>query len=252
MKAYPVTVMCRLLRVSRSGFYRFLGRPERPKADAALAAAFRIEFAASRGTYGARRMAKKMRERGFEIGRHRAGVLMRQFGLQAAPKPRYRPTTDSRHSMRVMPNTLGRSFAVSEPNRVWAGDITCLWTREGWLYLAALMDLHSRRVVGWAMDRTMKADLVKAALAMAIGRRRPGPGLIHHSDRGSQYASEAHRRELDCDGMERGMSRKGDCWDNAVAERFSPKPERRMHKPQTVPHPKRGQAGHRRLHRDVL
>ena len=197
-------------------------------------------------------MAKKMRERGFDVGRRRAGVLMRQFGLQAAPKLRYRPTTDSRHSMRVMPNAPGGSFAAGEPKRVWAGDITCLWTREGWLHLAALMDLHSRRVVGWAMDRTMKADLVKAALAMAIGRRRPGPGLIHHSDRGSQYASEAHRRELARDGMERDMSRKGDCWDNAVAERFSPKLERRMHKPQTAPRPKRGQTGHRQLHRDVL
>ena len=215
-----MTVLCRLLRVSRRGFHFFLKRTERPKVDAVLAATFRAEFAASGRTYGSRRMAKRLSGLGFEVGRCRARALMRLLGLRAAPAPRYRVTTDSRHSLRVMSNTLNRSFAVDKPNRVWAGDITRLWTREGWLYLAALIDLHSRRVVGWAIDRTMKGDLVKAALAMAIGRRRPGPGLIHHSDRGSQYAGEAYQRELARNGMECSMSRKGDCWDNAVVERF--------------------------------
>lgn len=220
MRAYPVTVMCRLLGVSRSGFYRFMSRPERPGVDPALAAAFRAAFAASRGTYGSRRMAMELRSRGHAIGRHLARSLMRLYGLRAAPAPRFRATTDSRHSMRIMPNALGRSFAVDGPNLVWVADITHVWTREGWLYVAVLIDLYSRRVVGWAIGRSMKVDLAKAALAMAIGRRRPRPGLVHHSDRGSQYASDAYRRELDRNGIECSMSRKGDCWDNAVAERF--------------------------------
>ena len=188
-----------------------------------------------------RRMAGKMREPGFEIGRHRAGVA--DAPARASGRPKAPPSPDDRQPA-FHAGYAERAGQVIRGERaeadVWAGDITRLRTLEGWFHLAALMDPHSRRVVGWAMDRTMKADLVKAALAMAIGRRRPGPGLIYHSDRGSQCASEAYQRELARNGMECGMSRKGDCWDNAVVERFLPKPEKRMREPQTVPHPKRG------------
>ena len=220
MKAYPVTIMCRLLNVSRSGFYRFMKRAEHPKNDVALVAAVKAAFATSKRTYGSRRLVKQLHLQGHTAGRYQVRTLMRRYGLQVASRRRYRITTNSQHTMPVMPNVVARSFAVDAPNRVWAGDITYLWTRKGWLYLAVLLDLYSRRVVGWAIDRMMTVDLVKAALAMAVGRRQPQAGLIHHSDRGSQYASQAYQQELSRHGITCSMSRRGDCWDNAVVESF--------------------------------
>jgi transposase InsO family protein len=145
---------------------------------------------------------------------------MREHGLQARRPKRYRNTTDSEHSLPVAPNLLERRFDAEAPNRVWVADITCLWTHEGWLYLAVVLDLFSRRVVGWAMDDNMRKELALKALGMAIGQRRPAAGLMHHSDRGSQYASAAYRAALDTAGALCSMSRRGDCYDNAVAESF--------------------------------
>ena len=221
MKAYPVQLLCSVMGVSRSGFYLYVKRKKRRDKDRfALAAAVKALFAESRGTYGSRRLVWALRKMGYKVGRCRVRTLMRRYGLKAAPAKRFRRTTDSDHRMPVMPNVLNRSFSVKAPDRVWAGDITYLWTREGWLYLAALIDLHSRKVVGWALDRRLTSGLALEAFRMAAGRRRPAPGLIHHTDRGSQYAGRAYQQELARHGMVCSMSRKGDCWDNAVAERF--------------------------------
>ena len=153
--------------------------------------------------------------------RNRVARLMRLEGLQARRKWRFRTTTDSRHNLPIAANELSRHFEVSAPNVAWVTDITYVWTREGWLYLAALLDLFSRRVVGWATSDSLSRQLALDALAMALGARRPPEGLIHHSDRGSQYASDDYREALAEVGIRRSMSRKGDCWDNAVAESFS-------------------------------
>ena len=145
---------------------------------------------------------------------------MRQEGLEAVPPKRFRVTTDSKHSQPVAPNLLARQFDPAGPNEAWVTDITYVWTWQGWLYLAVVIDLFSRRVVGWAADSHMRTEPVLDALAMALARRRPGPGLVHHSDRGSQYASKRYQDELERHGIVASMSRKGDCWDNAVAESF--------------------------------
>ena len=180
------------------------------------------EIAANtRNSYGTRRMAKTLQKEGLPVGRYKARRLMKEAGVVVRRRnPRKPQTTDSRHGYGVAPNVLDRRFGVSEPNVAWAGDLTYIWTREGWLYLAVLLDLYSRKVVGWSLGSRMETGLVKGALAMAIGRRRPAPGLIHHTDRGSQYASHGYRNLLSQHGMVCSMSGKGECLDNAVAERF--------------------------------
>ena len=234
MKAYPVTVLCRVMKVSRSGFYRHLKQTEGPTdpADAALREDAKNVFESSDQTYGSRRMSRALRALGHPVGRFQARSLMRELGLRVVPTKRFKVTTDSKHGHPVAPNMLGRQFDVDTPYTHWAGYITYLWTASGWLYLAVVIDLYSRKVVGWAFSHRMTTKLVQDALAMAVGRRRPGPGLLHHSDRGSQYASADYQRDLKRYGMVCSMSRKGNCWDNSVVERFfrSLKTERTNHR----------------------
>jgi len=174
----------------------------------------------TRGSYGARRIAEKLQAKGYPVGRYRAGSLMKKAGLSATQSKKFKVTTNSKHSLPVAPNLLNRNFDVDRPNTVWCSDITYLWTMEGWLYLAVIIDLFSRKVVGWAISNHMKASLVMEALSMAYLRRKPPRGLIHHSDRGSQYACYDYQKLLSGYGMICSMSRKGDCWDNAVCESF--------------------------------
>lgn len=223
MKVYPVTVLCRVMKVSRSGFYdyrrHYNNRSQDPK-QRALEALIRSIFNKSKATYGSRRIVKKLKSEGYNIGRYRVRSLMRKLKLIAKTPRRYKVTTDSNHSYRVAPNIVNRKFTVEAPNKVWTADITYLWTLEGWSYLAVILDLFSRQVVGWAVDKHMKVDLVLNALMMAYWRRKPPPGLIHHSDRGIQYACDRYQQQLEQFKMVPSMSRKGDCWDNAPTERF--------------------------------
>jgi transposase InsO family protein len=177
-------------------------------------------FVASRESLGSRTMMKNLRAEGFEIGRERTRTLMKALNLKVKIKRQYKVTTDSKHRFPVAENVLNRRFSPQAPNQVWGTDITYLWTQEGWIYLAVVIDLYSRRVVGWAMDKRMKKALVIRALMMAVNLRKPPRGLIHHSDRGSQYASDTYQRLLKQYGMIASMSRKGNCWDNAPIERF--------------------------------
>jgi putative transposase len=233
---WPVTVLCEVFGVSRSGFYAYMQRQgslERTGHELAVVARVK-EIARETGhSYGSRRMAKQLQNEGYAVGRYKARQLMHQAGVVVRrPRRRHPVTTHSRHGYAVAPNLLARQFDVAQPDKVWAGDITYLWTAEGWLYLAALLDVHSRKVVGWAMSNRIDAALVQEALHMAIGRRRPAAGLLHHSDRGSQYACSAYQAVLAEHGICCSMSRKGDCLDNAVVERFfgSLKGERTSHR----------------------
>jgi len=223
MKVYPVTVLCKVMEVSRSGFYDYLHRSNKRSGDspyeAALKSRIRIIFKQHRGKYGSRRITNQLKDEDHQIGRYKVRRLMRELGLKAKAPRRYKVTTDSRHGFSIAPNILNRNFEVKEPNKVWAADITYVWTLEGWLYLAVIIDLFSRQIVGWSMDKRMKTQLTLEALSMAYWRRKPPTGLIHHSDRGSQYACDEYRNRLKQYGMIASMSRKGDCWDNAPTER---------------------------------
>jgi transposase InsO family protein len=217
--------MCRVLDVTSSGFYAYLKRPLcwRAVVDDLLMAHVRIAFAESGETYGAPRVLQELQAAGLPTSKKRVARLMRQEGLVARPKRRARVvTTTSDHADPIAPNLLGRQFDVTgiAINRIWVGDITYIPTREGHLYLATVLDLGSRRCVGWALRDSMEVELVMIALRMARETRRPAPGLIFHSDRGSQYASSEYRTELAAHGMLASMSAKGDCYDNAVAESF--------------------------------
>jgi putative transposase len=220
--AFPVTVLCRTLGVSRAGFYAAQGRPPavREQADAALGVEVAAIHAESRTCYGSPRVHAELRARGHGVSRKRVARLMRQRGLAARRRRRYRVTTDSAHAHPVPGNLLARQFTAAAPNQVWVTDITYLWTDEGWLYLAVLLDLCSRFVVGWAVREHLGRQLALDALEMALARRRPGPGVLHHSDRGSQYASGDYQAVLARHGFVASMSRRGNCWDNAVAESF--------------------------------
>ena len=224
MKAYPITVLCAVMEVSRSGFYDYLHRlnTDNPSDEYqnALRARIKAIFNESRGSYGSRRVLKKLQSEGHQLGRYKVRRLMRDLGLRVKRRRRYKVTTDSRHLYPVAANVLDRKFDVAEANRVWACDITYVWTLEGWLYLAAIMDLYSRQIVGWAMDSRIDQGLALDALNMALTTRRPAAGLVHHSDRGVQYAGAAYQEQLRKAGMVCSMSSKGDCWDNAVAESF--------------------------------
>jgi putative transposase len=221
-KAYPVTLLCKVMEVSRSGFYQHIRSESKKisKEQFAVESATKELFRKSRKTYGARRISDGLKKQGFNVGRHQAGSLMRRMELRVESRRRFKVTTDSKHDHPIAPNHLNREFQVDTPDKVWTSDITYVWTCQGWLYLAVVLDLFSRKVVGWSLQATMTAELVKEALAMAVGRRKPLRGLLHHSDRGSQYASEAYRQELEKNGIIASMSRKGNCWDNAVVERF--------------------------------
>jgi transposase InsO family protein len=221
-EAYPVSILCSVLGVSRSGFYKWCHkvREIRNKTSNKLSLLVRQVHRESGGTYGTRRMAKALHAHGIACGRCRARTLMRLAGVSVRYKRRFRITTDSDHNLPVAPNLLNRKFDVSSPNRFWVGDITYVWTSEGWLYLATVMDLFSRQIVGWSLQDRMTSNLVSDALLMAICRRKPSPGLIFHSDRGSQYCSLQFQDLLKVHRIISSMSRKGDCWDNAVMESF--------------------------------
>jgi putative transposase len=221
-EAFPVRTMCAVLEVSHSGYYAWRDRPDsaRDVADRDLAADIRRVHADNRAVYGSPRVHAALRAEGRRVGVNRVARLMRHHGIQGRHKRRAPRTTDSKHAHPVAPNLLDRRFTATAPNKIWLADITYIPTAEGWLYLAVVLDMFSRRVVGWAMRDTMPQELTLAALQMAITHRQPGPGVVHHSDRGSQYAARAYRQVLDNNGMLCSMSRKGDCWDNAPMESF--------------------------------
>lgn len=214
--------MCRVLGVSPSAFYASLHRPpsKRHQANESLKPVIREVFVDSRATYGSPRVFFALRHLGHEVGRHRVARLMRSMDLSARFKRRYRRTTSSDHDLPVAANRLDRQFQVRTQDKVWATDITYIRTREGWLYLAVVMDLFSRRIVGWSMADHMRTQLVRGALEMALGHRKPSEELMHHSDRGSQYASWEYQQMLQDHGIECSMSRRAECHDNAVVESF--------------------------------
>lgn len=215
--------MCRLLGVSASGFYEWLGRPPsaRSLANARLLIRIREFFALSQRTYGSPRIWKDLAVAGERCGENRVARLMHGAGIRAQAKPRRRPEdAGMRPEHSIAPNVLERDFAAPGPNRKWAADFTYIWTGEGWLFLAVVIDLFSRRVVGWSMQPTMHAQLVIDALMMALWRRGKPTELLHHSDQGSQYTSEDFQRLLSAEGISCSMSRRGDCWDNSAVESF--------------------------------
>jgi len=220
--AFPIAVLCRVLAVSMSGYYAWSKRPAsaRAKQDVELDARVRAAHAASKGRYGSPRVHAELRAKGQKVGRKRVARLMKKAGLAARRRRRYQTTTDSKHAFPIAPNVLERDFTATAPNQAWVTDITFLWTQEGWLYLAVILDLFSRRVVGWATSANVDRHLALAALTNALRTRRPSEGLVHHSDRGSTYASTDYQRALEALDITCSMSRKGDCWDNAVAESF--------------------------------
>ena len=221
-KQYPVTMMCRVLKVSRSGYYAWRIRPEseRSKTDRQLTRVIRRLHTESKGVYGSPKITADLRDEGYRHGRHKVARLMRLAGLRGCPKRRFRVTTKRDPSHPVADNLLRQDFTAKAPNQCWASDITYLSTRQGWLYLAVVMDLYSRRIVGWSMSRRISRHLVMDALTMAIGSRRPEGELIHHSDRGSQYTSDDFRDQLDKHEIQCSMSARGNCYDNAVVESF--------------------------------
>lgn len=219
-KAFPVHRLCKVLGVSQSGYFAWRNRkPSRRQLDdMVLLAHIRAQFATSNETYGAPRMHVELQEDGLDVGRHRVARLMRDNGLKALQKRRYKKTTDSNHGGPVAANLLDQDFACDGPDQKWGADISYIWTAEGWLYLAIVLDLYSRRIVGWAVSDRLKKGLAIMALTRAISTRRPPPGLIHHSDRGSQYCSHDYLRLLKAHGMLPSMSGKGNCYDNAMVE----------------------------------
>lgn len=221
-KAYPIALLCKVMRVSRSGYYAWRGRkePVLHKENGRLVPLVREFHRVSKGTYGTRRISEDLRAAGIVCGRFRARTLMSLAGVSAKQHRKFKATTNSKHDLPVAPNLLERQFEVAEPNRVWTSDITYIWTAEGWLYLAVVMDLFNRRIVGWSMNNRITRRLVIDALRMAFWLRHPVLGLILHSDRGSQYCSDDVQKLLKTYGVLSSMSRKGDCWDNAVTESF--------------------------------
>ena len=216
-KAYPVKTVCRVLEVSRSGFYE--NQPDR-QSNLALEACVKASFSVSGRCYGSRRLSVALREHGYHFGRYKVRRLMRKYGLRASWKRKFVHTTDSKHELSVAENLLNRQFDPATPNQAWTSDITYIRTGSGWLYLAVVMDLFSRKIVGWAMASHMQTSLVSNALQMALQQRKPPRGLLLHSDRGSQYASDDYQKLLKAHGIVCSMSRKGNCWDNAPMERF--------------------------------
>jgi putative transposase len=214
------TRLCRLFGVSRSGYYAARRRLLQPTKACPVVASLKALFMASGRTYGSRRLQAALKTQGIQHGRYRVRQLMKKHQLRPTWKRKFVHTTDSKHDLPIAANILNRQFNPEAANRAWAADITYIRTRRGWLYLAAVMDLYSRKIVGWSMAPNMPAELVCSALQMAIAQRQPTAGLIVHSDRGSQYASAAHRAVLAQHGLVMSMSRKGNCWDNAVMERF--------------------------------
>lgn len=209
------------MEVSRSAYYSWRSNDSHPEdPDKALKAKLKALFEASKSTYGSRRLVRDLTDAGFPVGRYKVRYLMEKMKLIVRYPKRFRVTTDSNHSFEVAPNRLDRQFNVAAPNQAWTTDISYVWTLEGWMYVAVVMDLYSRQIVGWSIADHMRTSLCTKALRMAYGRKKPLPGLLHHSDRGSQYASYEYREQLSSMCIEQSMSRKGNCWDNAPTERF--------------------------------
>ena len=219
---YPVRVLCRVLEVSRSGYYAFEKHTpsDREVSDQELVTRIEAIHRRNRGVYGSPRVHRELRNEGHRVGRKRVARLMRQNGIVGRRRRRFCRTTDSRHGLPIAENILDRQFTVTQPNVVWVTDITYVRTYEGWLYLAAVLDLFSRRVVGYAMSSQIDRQLILSALEAAWRLRKPDRGLLHHSDRGSQYASDDYRKALANFGITPSMSRRANCWDNAVVESF--------------------------------
>jgi transposase InsO family protein len=219
---YPIGLLCKTLKVSRPGYYAHVRRPRSKHAtrDESLGAKIVAIHTQSNRIYGSPRVHEELRDAGECVSRKRVIRLMQERDLRGKRRRRFRVTTQSDHTLPLAPNVLARDFNASAPNQKWVGDITYIWTREGWLYLAVLIDLFSRRVVGWSMSDRLTTDLPLRALTMAIASRRPPRGLVHHTDRGCHYASAEYRQVLADHGLVASMSRKGNCWDNAVAESF--------------------------------
>ena len=219
---YCVRLLCSVMRVSSSAYYAWAAASESKKAkrDKELTAVITTAFTQNRAVYGTRRLKQVLEKQGETVSRRRIGRLMQEAQLRCKTKRRFKVTTDSTHNLPVAPNQLDLQFNVNSPDQTYVGDITYIATDEGWLYLAVVIDLYSRQVVGWSMSDNMKTKLVNDALIMAIWKRKPKKGLLWHSDRGSQYASVDHRKLLKQHGVQQNMSRKGNCWDNAVSESF--------------------------------
>jgi len=222
-RVWPSGTLCKTLGVSLSGLKAWRaggkGGPDR-LSDEQLLVLIRAIHAEYRGAYGSPRMHDELRSRGYRVGKQRVERVMREHNIRARHKRRWKATTDSKHDLPVAPNLIAQDFSPARPNQCWGADITYLWTDEGWLYLAMVMDFFNREIVGWSIKDGLTADLVIDALTMAWFRRQPAPGLIHHSDRGTQYASTAFQSRLAEYGMRCSMSRKGNCWDNAAVESF--------------------------------
>ena len=214
-RTVPVDRLCRILGVTSRGYRAWRARPisQRQRDDLVLLAHIREQHRLSLGSYGRPRMTEELKEIGLKVGHRRVGRLMRQNGFRVVRTRKYKATTNSNHRFNIAPNLLDRDFTAPAPNQKWAGDISYIWTREGWLYLAVMIDLHSRRVIGWAVSNRLKRDLAIRALDMAIALRRPLPGCIHHTDRGSQYCSHDYQKRLSQHGFKVSMSGKGNCYD---------------------------------------
>lgn len=221
-RRYPIRLMCRALAVSAAGYYAWRTRPESTRSanTRTLLSAIRVIHQESRETYGSPSIWDALLKQGHCVGKHRVARLMRVEGIRAKTVKKWRATTQSDHRFPVAANTLNRQFTVTQPNRVWAGDLTYVWTTEGWLYLAVILDLYSRLVIGWAMGARLTVELAERALTMALANRTSTVGLLHHSDRGSQYAATRYQRLLGEHGITPSMSRTGNCWDNACVESF--------------------------------
>ncbi len=221
-KEFPVGFMAKIFGVSKSGYYAWKKQNHQEKEEKELTLVRKIEeiHLGSRKSYGSPRVFKVLKGMGEPVGKKRVEKLMKKHGIRARTKRRFRVTTDSKHNLPVAPNLLNRDFNPERPNTVWASDITYISTKEGWLFLAVIVDLFSRQVVGWSLDKMMTKELVNSALKQAYFRRKPGKGLVFHSDRGSQYCSKEFRKLLSQFGMLQSQSRKANCWDNAVVESF--------------------------------
>ena len=219
---FPVQRLCKVLGVSQSGYFAWRRRPasSRQREDLVLLAHIRSAFALSNETYGSPRMTRELQESGLRVGRRRTARLMRENGLKARQKRRFKRTTDSHHPLPIAPNLLDQDFSAERPNEKWNADISYVWTGEGWLYLAVVLDLFARRVVGWAVSDRLHKELALEALRKALAIRRPGEGLTHHADRGSQYCSIEYQAELRKHNIRISMSGKGNCYDNSVVETF--------------------------------
>jgi putative transposase len=221
-KQFPIDLMCEVFAVSKSGYYEWRGRDnsEREASDLKLLRAIEDVYKAGRGNYGSPRIYDELKGIGHRVSKSKVERMMRINGIRAKTKRKFRVTTDSKHNLPVAPNLLKRNFSPEKPNQVWASDLTYIWTKEGWLFLCVIIDLFSRQVVGWKLEKQMTQELVLSALRQAYFRRQPGTGLIFHSDRGSQYCAKAFRQQLAIYRMLQSQSRRANCWDNACVESF--------------------------------